>query len=60
MDINKVIKIVREFKEEAITNVTGSNSLGFNPDTETPPVKKNSKKYIYPPQKGYRKLWQKK
>ncbi|MFZ9353882.1 MAG: hypothetical protein ACO25L_03610 [Candidatus Nanopelagicales bacterium] len=60
MDINKIIGIVRSLKEDtAITNVTGSSSLGYDPETETPPVK-NKKKYIYPPQKGFRKLWQKK
>jgi hypothetical protein len=60
MDINKVIQIVRSLKEEtAITNIAGSSSLGYNPETETPPVDKK-KKYIYPPQKGYRKLWQRK
>ncbi len=41
MDINKVIQIVRSLKEEtAITNIAGSSSLGYNPETETPPVDK--------------------
>lgn len=57
MDINKIINIIRTLKEESITNVSGSSSLGFNPESETPPVNKK-KKYIYG--KGYRKLWQKK
>ena len=57
MDINKLINIVRDYKilKEEITNATGAPSLGFNPETESPPVKKK-KKYIYG--KGYRKLWQ--
>ena len=57
MDINRLISIVRDYKilKEEITNTSGSSSLGFNPETETPPVKKK-KKYIYG--KGYRKLWQ--
>jgi hypothetical protein len=59
MDINRLISIVRDYKilKEEITNTSGSSSLGFNPETETPPVKKK-KKYIYG--KGYRKLWQEK
>jgi hypothetical protein len=57
MDINKIINIVRTLKEEgSITNTSGSSSLGFDPETETPPVKKKKKNYIYG--KGYRKLWQ--
>ena len=45
MDISKIIKIVRELKEESgIANVTGSAALGFNPETETPPVHLKKKK----------------
>ena len=65
MDINKIIKIVRELKEEGgIANVTGSAALGFNPETETPPV--NLKKKKRPPiiarglMPGARKRWSKK
>ena len=58
MDINKIINIIRVLKEEGvITNTSGASSLGFDPETETPPVKKK-KKYIYG--RGYRKLWQQK
>ena len=58
MDIDRVIEIVHFYKEE-VTNTAGAASLGFNPETDTPPVKKNKKKrYIYG--KGYRKLWQQK
>jgi len=46
MDIEKIIKIVRELKEEgsSIANVSGTSSLGFNPETESPPVYLNKKK----------------
>ena len=61
MDINKVISIIRNLNEEgSVANVTGSGSLGFNPETESPPVKKKKKK---PPiiarglMPGARKRW---
>ena len=57
MDIDKIIGIVRTLKEEsAIANVvgTGEKSVGYNIETETPPVNKR-KKYIYG--KGFRKNW---
>lgn len=65
MDINKVIDIVRFFKEEgeggAPTNVSGSASLGFDPNTETPPVNIGSKKKNRRPYakggRGSRKWW---
>jgi len=41
MDIDKIIGIVRTLKEEsAIANVvgTGEKSVGYNIETETPPV----------------------
>ena len=59
MDINRIIDIVRDYKilKEEITNTSGAASLGFDPETDTPPVsKKKKKRYIYG--KGYRKLWQ--
>lgn len=37
--LDKLILIVRNIKEEAIpTNAANSAGLGFNPDTESPPV----------------------
>ena len=58
MDIDRIIDIVHCYKEE-VTNTSGSASLGFDPETDTPPVsKKKKKRYIYG--KGYRKLWQEK
>ena len=61
MDIDRIIDIVRTLKEEGVvTNVTGSASLGFDPETESPPVKKKKKK---PPiiarglMPGSRKRW---
>ena len=46
MDIEKIINIVRELNEEgsSITNVTGASSLGFDPETESPPVHLKKKK----------------
>jgi hypothetical protein len=42
MDIDKIIKIVRNLNEEGEVNVptnsSNSSSLGFDPYTETPPV----------------------
>jgi|TARA_B100000035_G_scaffold77944_1_gene65088 hypothetical protein len=58
MDIDRIIDIVHCYKEE-VTNTSGAASLGFDPETDTPPVsKKKKKRYIYG--KGYRKLWQEK
>ena len=58
MNIDRVIEIVHFYKEE-VTNTSGAASLGFDPETDTPPVsKKKKKRYIYG--KGYRKLWQEK
>ena len=60
MDINKIIKIIRNLNEEAMSgipanNASSGNIAGLPPDE--PPVHKKKKKYIYG--KGYRKLWQK-
>tara|TARA_E500000318_G_C3439821_1_gene164518 strand:+ start:404 stop:607 length:204 start_codon:yes stop_codon:yes gene_type:complete len=66
MDINKIINIIRELKEEGgIANVTGAAALGFNPETETPPVYLNKKKKRPPIiarglMPGARKRWSKK
>jgi len=65
MDINRVIDIVRFFKEEGEggpTNVTGSATLGYDPNTETPPVHmgvgKNKKRRKYATGgRGSRKWW---
>ncbi len=57
MDIDKIIGIVRTLKEEsAIANVvgTGEKSVGYNIETETPPVNKRNR-YIYG--KGFRRNW---
>jgi len=64
MDINRVIKIVRFIKEEgegSPTNVASSAALGYNPDTETPPVhmgvgKKRGAKYAKAG-RGSRRWW---
>jgi len=57
MDIERIIEIVHCYKEE-VTNTSGASSLGFDPETDTPPVNnKKKKRYIYG--KGYRKLWKK-
>ena len=58
MDVEKIINIIRNLNEESsgITNVSGENSLGFNPDTETPPVWKKKKTYAKGG-KGSRKWW---
>jgi len=56
MNIDKVISILRSLKEESgPTNVANAAGLGFDPNTETPPVFKKKKNYLY--MKGSRKLW---
>lgn len=56
MNIDKVISILRSLKEESgPTNVANAAGLGFDPNTETPPVFKKKKNYLY--MKGARKLW---
>ena len=67
MNIDKIIQIIRELKEEgsSIANVSGPQSLGFDPQKfETPPVfmkKKNPPTIIgrgrFP---GARKRWKNK
>ena len=41
--VDKLINIIRDLKEEVSTNSANSAGLGFNPNTESPPVFK--KKY---------------
>ena len=62
MDIDKIINIVRNLKEEAVVavptnNIGGGKIAGTAEAGDDPPAKKK-KKYIYG--KGYRKLWQQK
>ena len=59
MDIDKIINIVRNLREQAVmtapTNSVGSGKIaGTKEAGDDPPVRKK-KKYIY--QKGLRKLW---
>jgi len=57
MNLDKIISIVRSINEEmAIANVSGEKSLGFNPETGTPPVWKGKNKYVKGG-KGPRKWW---
>ena len=57
MDIDKIIKIVRNLKEEAVptNNVGGGNIAGTSEAGDNPPVKKKKKRYIY--QRNTRKNW---
>lgn len=59
MDINKIISIVRNLKEEGgPTMSVGTGAIaGTTEAGDDPPVKKK-KRYIYG--QGYRKLWQQK
>lgn len=64
MDINKIIDIIHTLKEEgegSIANVVGDGekSLGYNIETETPPVfpsSKKKKRYLKGG-KGSRRWW---
>lgn len=59
MDIDKIISIIRDLKEEGAPtmNVGAGNIAGTTEAGDDPPVNKKKKKnYIYG--KGYRKLWQ--
>ena len=60
MDIDRIIKIVRNLKEEAVptNNVGGGNIAGTSEAGDDPTCYKKEKenKYIY--MKGTRKLWQ--
>ena len=49
--LDKLIQIIRELKEDAgaaavPTNSANTAGLGFNPNTETPPVFKNKKNSV--------------
>jgi len=59
MDIDKIISIIRDLKEEGAPtmNVGAGNIAGTTEAGDDPPVRKK-KKYIYGT--GYRKLWQQK
>jgi len=59
MDINKIISIVRNLKEEGgPTMSVGTGAIAGTVEAgDDPPVKKK-KRYIYG--SGYRKLWQQK
>ena len=55
MDINRVIDIIRNLKEEAPTMSMGAGGIAGSVEAgDDPPVRKK-KKYIY--QKGMRKWW---
>ena len=57
MNLDKIIGIIRTLNEEgAIANVTGSGGLGFDPETESPPVRKKKKERKYMKGPG-RKVW---
>ena len=57
MDINRVIDIIRNLKEEAPTMSMGAGGIAGSVEAgDDPPVRKK-KKYIY--QKGMRKWWMK-
>jgi hypothetical protein len=55
--IDKVIEYFRNLREEGMVVGSGETSLGYNLETESPPVKKKreNKKYIY--SKGLRSWW---
>ena len=60
MDIDKIINIVRNLREQAVmgapTNAVGTGQVaGTKEAGDDPPVPKKRKKYIY--MKGVRKLW---
>jgi hypothetical protein len=50
--LDKLIQLIRNLKEEGVIssgpiNVANAAGLGFDPQTETPPVFKKKKKNIY-------------
>jgi len=56
--IDRLIESIRKLNEEGITNTSNSASLGFKPETETPPVNKRKKsRHIY--MNGLRRWWKK-
>lgn len=56
---DKVIKYFRNLREDGMVVGSGETSLGYNLETESPPVNKKTKnkRYIYP--KGLRSWWRK-
>ena len=60
MDIDKIINIVRNLREEAMvapTNNVGSGKIaGTKEAGDDPPVRKKKKKYIYGG-RGSRRMW---
>ena len=60
MDINKIINIVRNLREEAMvapTNSVGSGKIaGTKEAGDNPPVRKRKKRYIYGG-RGSRRMW---
>ena len=63
MDIDKIINIIRNLREEAMvapTNNVGSGKIaGTKEAGDDPPVRKKKKKYIYGGH-GSRKMWMQK
>ena len=64
MDIDKIINIVRNLREQAVmtapTNSVGSGKIaGTSEAGDDPPVRKKKKKYIYGG-RGSRKMWMQK
>ena len=64
MDIDKIIDIVRNLREQAVmaapTNSVGSGKIaGTKEAGDDPPVRKKKKKYIYGG-RGSRKMWMQK
>ena len=63
MDIDKIISIVRNLREEAMvapTNNVGSGKIAGTAEAgDDPPVRKKKKKYIYGGH-GSRKMWMQK
>jgi len=61
MDIDKIINIVRNLREQAVmaapTNSVGSGKIaGTKEAGDDPPVRKKKKKYIYGG-RGSRRMW---
>ena len=60
MDIDKIINIVRNLREEAMiaptNNVGGGKIAGTKEAGDNPPVRKKKKRYIYGG-RGSRRMW---
>lgn len=60
MNLDKFIQIIKDLREEAptVSVGTGEKSVGYNLETETPPVNKMKKKRKYASLgRGSRKRW---